>query len=228
MKHGFVSEHDIGLSPPDYPSRKRRKFEKNFADSGFTEGNSASEPPTSLHNRHTADSSNLVLYTSMVCEPFLPPIHSLILRQEDNPSDILWTDPITHQKFLLDARSGNSYRQGDGQTGEPSSSIRQGRRTLQHKHATSSAPRQADHSIPIWLQQALQVFFSSLAESRFGQLTTIITSGKRSILAEREAYSLIGTQRFYMSAGCQKRFLPYRTTPVPCITGREFCQESPK
>ena len=47
-------------------------------------------------------------------------------------------------------------------------------------------------------------FFSSLAESRFKQLTIIIMSGKRSILAEREAYSLLGTQRFYMSAGCQK------------------------
>ena len=159
MKHGFVLQHDIGPSPQDSPSRKRRKFEKNFDDSGFKEGNSVSESPISLHNRHTAEGSNLVLYTSIVCEPFSPPIHSLILRQEDNPSDILWTDPVTHEKFLVDARSGNSYRQGDGQTGEPSSTIRQGRRTLQYKHATSSAPRQADHSIPPWLKQALQVFF---------------------------------------------------------------------
>jgi DNA mismatch repair protein MLH3 len=156
MKHGFVLRHDIGPTTLDSPSRKRRKFEKNFDDSGFTEGNSVSEPPISLHNHHSADGSNLVLYTSTVCEPFSPHIHSLILRQEDNPSDILWIDPITHEKFLVDARSENSYRQGDSQSGEPSSSIRQGRRILQHKHVTSSA---LDHPIPAWLQKALQVFF---------------------------------------------------------------------
>ncbi|KIK04718.1 hypothetical protein K443DRAFT_130711 [Laccaria amethystina LaAM-08-1] len=155
MKHGFVLRHDIGPTTLDSPSRKRRKFEKNFDDSGFTEGNSVSEPPISLHNHHSADGSNLVLYTST----------------EDNPSDILWIDPITHEKFLVDARSGNSYRQGDSQSGEPSSGIRQGRRTLQHKHVTSSALRKADHPIPAWLQKALQeneVY--SLSEKRIASL----------------------------------------------------------
>lgn len=155
MKHGFVLQRDIEPGPQDSPSRKRRKLEKNFEDSGFMEGNHVSESPSSLHDRHTAEGSNSVLYTST----------------EDNPSDILWTDPITHEKFLVDARSGNSYRQGDGRTGEPSSGVRQGRRTLQYRHATSSAPRQADHSIPTWLEKALQENEAySLSEKRIASL----------------------------------------------------------
>ncbi|KAI0331238.1 hypothetical protein GY45DRAFT_1322484 [Cubamyces sp. BRFM 1775] len=137
VKHGFLNipSGRTQMSERGAPSpRKRRKLSPDRNSFG------------------SLRSTNVVVSTNTASAP-LPSIREVGTPGEDAP-DILWKDPATGERFIIDARTGNSYPQYTPPTlldeNHPEKPAARGRMTL-GTPASSSAPTNA----PRWIAEAL-------------------------------------------------------------------------
>ncbi|KAJ7044715.1 hypothetical protein C8F04DRAFT_1069288 [Mycena alexandri] len=134
VRHGFAVEQKARgehLGSPSPSPRKRRKYDFED-DSGYAE-----EPTTSRHVSREA--SPTPLYT----------------REETE--ELVWTDPHTGQIYVVDARTGNSYRQSEPPPAAADSAaafVVQGR-TLSRQKARG-IEGQDKSEMPEWIQKALE------------------------------------------------------------------------
>ncbi|KAF7332355.1 Mismatch repair-related protein [Mycena kentingensis (nom. inval.)] len=122
QQHGFVMQEKRCTGSP--PPRKRVKLEHDFADdSGYAEFES--------NYSHSLQPSRL------------PTPEPLCTRAEE--TEVLWTDPNTGQTYVVNTRTGNSYRQSE--LPAPASVL--ARRTILR-------PTEANSEMPDWIQNALE------------------------------------------------------------------------
>jgi hypothetical protein len=98
------------------------------------------------------------LYASMVCLNLMQ-YYCLDCGQDDPGEKIVWQDAATGEQFVVDPRTGHSFRQIEyhTQSNDVDSSMTdinrgKGRRTLRQQHSGSMAT-----AVPAWLENALQV-----------------------------------------------------------------------
>ncbi|KAI0677319.1 hypothetical protein C8Q78DRAFT_1065895 [Trametes maxima] len=144
-----------GASP-----RKRRKMAHVGEAPGPSRGQGATHPPSRL-SVPEAYKAYEDTYRSPVC----PSVQPLPTIREDEVvvgggKDLLWTDPATGERFVIDARTGNSYPQiaptaptaGDT-TAEATQRVRMTLRSgaLDNLKSTAATP-----TPPAWISEALQ------------------------------------------------------------------------
>ncbi|KAF7302005.1 Mismatch repair-related protein [Mycena indigotica] len=142
LRHGFTPHEP---PRPGSPSpRKRHKLEhESFDDSGYAE----MEPPSTIRDLQPSR------YNTP--EPF-------ITREKEH--EVLWSDPNTGHVYVINTRTGNSYKQSDPPQTERATAVQ--RRTLSNQNVDID-------NMPEWIQQALEannVF--AVAEKRIPHLTT--------------------------------------------------------
>lgn len=92
----------------------------------------------------------------------------LTVPQDTNDQEILWVDPSTGERFLVDARTGNSIhhptnhftKRGHSQDEITDTRCEARRRTLGQFKPNSLAPGSTDtpsSTVPVWLEKALEV-----------------------------------------------------------------------
>lgn len=98
------------------------------------------------------------LYASMVCLNLMH-YHYLHCGQDDPGEKIVWQDAATGEQFVVDPRTGHSFRQIEYHTQSEDVDASmidinqgKGRRTLRQQHSGSMAA-----VVPAWLENALQV-----------------------------------------------------------------------
>ncbi|KAJ7741084.1 hypothetical protein B0H16DRAFT_1565880 [Mycena metata] len=153
VRHGFAVEPKATGRHLGSPSpRKRRKYDFED-DSGYAEEQTIS--------RHASrETSPTPLYTREVG----------ILPQE--PEELVWTDPHTGQIYVVDARTGNSYRQSEPPPAPDSGAVfvRQGR-TLSRQKARGNEG-QDKPEMPEWIHKALEANdIYAVAEDKIPYLT---------------------------------------------------------
>ncbi|KAJ7682423.1 hypothetical protein DFH06DRAFT_1161036 [Mycena polygramma] len=154
IRHGFSSGRNPKANRPGSPSfspRKRRKYD--FADdSGYAEPG----PDTSQQLlEFSRDVSPTPLYT---CE---------------GTEELVWTDPHTGEIYVVDTRTGNSYRQSEPPPVDSNGLMPSGPqgRTLsrQMAHGIGNKDKLA---MPEWIQRALEANdIYAVAESKIPHLT---------------------------------------------------------
>ncbi|KAI0772145.1 hypothetical protein BD413DRAFT_678644, partial [Trametes elegans] len=145
VRHGFMvppperTNCQEGVASP----RKRRKL---------VHRSHSLDPPRMHPSPRTYD-------PTATSQPFPPvPEREVVIGGADDATDILWTDPATGERFIIDARTGNSYpqhaparpRPGDNAAGTAPA----GARMILGTSATTSARRRRD--APAWIAAALQ------------------------------------------------------------------------
>ncbi|TFK43770.1 hypothetical protein BDQ12DRAFT_731752 [Crucibulum laeve] len=136
---GFISEHQEADPDQDNfsPSpRKRRKLDEYT----HIQEQVDNEPTLSSHdhaNRLNTETEPVGIYTNT----------------NANSPEVVWTDSNTGENFIVDTRTGNSYKQQQQQpchTGQRTQTSFINRRTIEPQGARSG------DDVPSWLQQALQ------------------------------------------------------------------------
>ncbi|KAF7352459.1 Mismatch repair-related protein [Mycena venus] len=145
-RHGFAADSKAthGVSPSPSP-RKRRKYDFED-DSGYAE----LEPPSRQLSR---EASPAPLYTS------------------EETEELQWTDPHTGQIYIVDARTGNSYKQFEPPPVDFGGVIAYGPqgRTLSRQKARGNPDMPA---MPEWIQNALEANdIYAVAETKIPSLT---------------------------------------------------------
>ncbi|KAJ7167564.1 hypothetical protein C8R46DRAFT_1093418, partial [Mycena filopes] len=141
VRNGFAAEQktaDMRSGSP-LPPLKRRKYDFED-DSGYAE-----ERPEQTTSR---------LFFDELREASPTPLYT---REETE--ELMWRDPHTGQIYVVDARTGNSYKQSEpppGATDGTTTSVRQGR-TLSRQKAQES-----EGQMPEWIQKALEEKIPSL------------------------------------------------------------------
>ncbi|KAJ6591749.1 hypothetical protein DFH09DRAFT_1025767 [Mycena vulgaris] len=138
-KHGFSATNEARMIHRGSPSpRKRRKY--NFEDdSGYAELGPEKFRRVSDQTGSSTETSPGPLYT----------------REETE--ELLWTDPYTGEIYVVDARTGNSYRQSNPPPMALDGVIPNGRqsRTL-FRQTTRGADSLNKSAMPEWIQTALK------------------------------------------------------------------------
>ncbi|KAJ7068645.1 hypothetical protein C8F01DRAFT_1050970 [Mycena amicta] len=128
VRHGFVVQEQPRPASPS--PRKRRKLEHDFADdSGFVEF----ESTKSIQALRLYDASR-----EATPEP---------LCTGETEEEVLWTDPNTGHVYVVNSRTGNSYKRSEPVQSENPVAIQ--RRTLSRQKADKAG-------MPEWIQQALE------------------------------------------------------------------------
>ncbi|KAJ7437811.1 hypothetical protein B0H11DRAFT_1829727 [Mycena galericulata] len=156
VRHGFsVPNADKGIDRSSPSPRKRRKYDFED-DSGYA------EPETSSRRGlHSLGSPR---------EPLPIPLYT---REETE--ELTWTDPHTGQIYVVDARTGNSYRQSDPPPAAASDGVPQARqgRTLSRQKARV-ADDVTKSTMPEWMREALEANdIYSVPEIKIPHLTHI-------------------------------------------------------
>ncbi|KAK7062063.1 mismatch repair-related protein [Favolaschia claudopus] len=133
IRHGFATENQNKSTRPESPSpspRKRLKYDHED-DSGYAEFEPEKHPASRYLSR---EASPVPLYTS-------------------EETELLWTDAQTGEIYVVDSRTGNSYRKADPPRdglvplGPPG-------RTLARLNARGIEKDKS--AMPAWIQQALE------------------------------------------------------------------------
>ncbi|KAJ6539720.1 hypothetical protein B0H19DRAFT_370767 [Mycena capillaripes] len=152
-RHGFSAPDMHKTVHPGSPSaspRKRRKYDDFEDDSGYA------EPPQLFDQIAVSrDASLTPLYTS------------------EETEELLWTDPQNGQIYVVDARTGNSYRQSEPPSVDTDGGTPYGPhgRTLSRQKARGG--RGLDKpAMPEWIQNALEANdIYAVAENKIPYLT---------------------------------------------------------
>ncbi|KAJ7437820.1 hypothetical protein B0H11DRAFT_1753330, partial [Mycena galericulata] len=156
VRHCFsVPNAAKGIDRGSPSPRKRRKY--HFEDdSGYA------EPETSSRQVfHSLGSSR---------EPSPIPFAYLTIQETE---ELIWTDPHTGQIYVVDARTGNSYRQSDPPPAAASDGVpqaRQGRTLSRQKARVADGVEKS--TMPEWIQEALEAR-QQYPENKIPQLTHI-------------------------------------------------------
>ncbi|KAF8213919.1 hypothetical protein K438DRAFT_1802528 [Mycena galopus ATCC 62051] len=136
-RHGFSTEKQPKGTPRGSPSpspRKRRKYDFED-DSGYAEP----EPEQIISRSWSREASPVPLYTS------------------EETEELVWTDAHTGQIYVVDARTGNSYRKSEPPLVDSCGVITYGLpgRTLA-RQKTRETENQDKPAMPEWMQKALE------------------------------------------------------------------------
>ncbi|KAI0774490.1 hypothetical protein C8Q74DRAFT_1317230 [Fomes fomentarius] len=142
VKHGFLPLRDglsqrVGVPSP----RKKRRLNHNDKLHSL----SVNQPSTSS-SPVTVEPNGLPSARSLpaLCE-------DIVLG--DGVGDIVWTDPVTEETFIIDARTGNSFpQQALSASGTSAYLVPRARRTLDRDSGGSNVVAQA----PAWITEALE------------------------------------------------------------------------
>ncbi|KAL1946475.1 hypothetical protein VTO73DRAFT_14579 [Trametes versicolor] len=171
LKHGFLTPrvHDVQPSAAAASPRKRRRLERENYPTGPAQSGTSRSSSVPHHPSH--------------------PLPSIIVKknctdggvdEEEASPNLQWTDPATGERFVIDARTGNSYPQlapvAPSSADTSTAPTTRARMTLPSAHRSLSSPRPADApAAPAWIAEALRANEAYRPSER--KIHAVISSG---------------------------------------------------
>ncbi|OJT05361.1 DNA mismatch repair protein MutL [Trametes pubescens] len=174
LKHGFLTPRVHGVQPSAAAAspRKRRRLERENYPSGPAQSGTSRSPSVPHHPSH--------------------PLPTIIVKkncvdggvEEEASPNLQWTDPATGERFVIDARTGNSYPQlapvAPSSADTSTAPTTRARMTLPSVHRPLSSPWPTDApAAPAWIAEALSANDTYRPSER--KIHAIISSGAEGV-----------------------------------------------